>query len=192
MKHAATKELFAYWDSRRGERPLPERNEIEPRDIARILGDTFVLDADGGYFFRLAGTRVCALFDRELRDTGFLELWHPQSRGALQTVLATSIEEAVGTVASVSAHTADAREVLLELLLLPLNHRGRPTRLIGSIVPMKIPFWLEVIPIEHLNLGALRHVGPVIADAHLPSLVAPSAGPAQRERFVVHEGGRRD
>jgi hypothetical protein len=192
MKHAATKELFAYWDRSRGERPLPDRSDMEPRHISRILGDTFVVAADADYSFRLAGTRVCALFDRELRDTSFLELWHPQSRGAIETVLTTSTEERAGAVASVCARTADQRDVLLELLLLPLNHRGEPSRLIGSLVPMKIPFWLEVIPLEHLSLGALRHVGPPIRDSHLPSLVAPPTGAAQRERFVVHEGGRRD
>jgi hypothetical protein len=192
MKHAASKELFAYWDRRRGGRALPDRADIRPREISRILGDIFILAGDGQYSFRLAGTRVCAIFGRELRGRSFLELWHPRSRGALETVIGASLEERVGTVAAVSGHSSDAREVLLEMMLLPLNHHGRPARLIGSLAPVKTPFWLEVIPVQNLDLGGLRHLGPAIDDAHLPSLVAPLTGASERGRFVVHEGGRCD
>ena len=74
MKHTSTRELFAYWDRRRGRRPAPERGEIEPGPIRRVLGDTFILSFDepAGHPFRLAGTRVCALFCRELKGEGFV------------------------------------------------------------------------------------------------------------------------
>jgi len=61
MKHAASRELYAYWEERRGQRPAPERADIEPGAIRAALSDTFILelDAGDGHSFRLAGTRVC-------------------------------------------------------------------------------------------------------------------------------------
>src|SRR5258705_7752830 len=64
MKQASSRDVFNYWNERRGGRPAPDRSEIEPGAIRRALGDTFILAFDAGaeHPFRLAGTRVCALF----------------------------------------------------------------------------------------------------------------------------------
>lgn len=64
MKHATTREVFEYWNRRRGRRRVPARSNIDPADIRHVLGDTFLLTADfaGDIRFRLAGTRICALF----------------------------------------------------------------------------------------------------------------------------------
>ena len=77
MKHAASQELYAYWEERRGTRPAPERAEIEPGAIRQVLSDAFILALDdrAGHPFRLAGTRVCALFGRELKGERFIGLW---------------------------------------------------------------------------------------------------------------------
>jgi hypothetical protein len=64
MKHAASRELYAYWQEKRGTRPAPERTEIEPGAIRGVLADAFILalDRGSGHPIRLAGTRLCALF----------------------------------------------------------------------------------------------------------------------------------
>ena len=82
MKQASSRELFGYWAARRGKRTAPERGEIEPSAIRRALGDVFILEFDrrGGHPFRLAGTRVCALFGRELKNEPFLNLWDEETR----------------------------------------------------------------------------------------------------------------
>jgi len=105
MKHAASRELYAYWEERRGERPAPERADIEPGAIRAVLSDTFILELDGanGHSFRLAGTRVCALFGRELKGESFIGLWAAASQPVLRDLLAVLNDERVGTVAGVTA-----------------------------------------------------------------------------------------
>jgi len=51
MKHAASRELYAYWQENRGTRVAPERTEIEPGAIRSVLADAFVLplDCKAGY-----------------------------------------------------------------------------------------------------------------------------------------------
>ena len=74
MKHPSNRELFAYWNERRGERLAPERADIEPAAIRHVLGDTFVIEMCGSesHLFRIAGTRLCALFGRELKAENFI------------------------------------------------------------------------------------------------------------------------
>jgi hypothetical protein len=189
MKHAASQELFAYWEERRGARPAPERADIEPGDIRQALSDTFILelnDATDGHSFRLAGTRVCALFGRELKGESFVNLWALASRGPIADLLAVSAEESVGTVAGVTAHSTTGDPLELELLLLPLGiRRPRLSRTIGILAPMTPPAWLGANPIGALTLGTRRHVGATTAKTRLlPRFMAPRRG------LVVHQGGR--
>jgi hypothetical protein len=189
MKHAASRELYAYWQELRGRRPAPERAEIEPAAIRGILSETFILalDRPARYPFRLAGTRVCALFDRELKGTSFIELWDETSRHTMADLLAILADEWVGTVAAVSAHNTEGQAIDLELLLLPLS-ASRPAlqRSIGVLTPMKAAPGIGTGPLGPLTLGSRRHVGPAVEKRLLPRFLAPRS----RRNLVVYDGGR--
>jgi hypothetical protein len=189
MKHAASRELYAYWQDRRGERQAPERSDIEPGAIRQVLSDAFILALEGraGHPFRLAGTRICALFGRELKGEPFIGLWAAASQPVLSDLLAILEDERVGTVAAVTAQSGDGEPIELELLLLPLR-ATRPSlaRTIGVLAPLKIPQWLGSSPIGTLTLGGRRHIGASVERCLLPRFMAPR----QRQKLVVHEGGR--
>ena len=188
MKHAASQELYAYWEERRGKRSAPERADIEPGAIRQVLSDAFILALDGGagHPFRLAGTRVCALFGRELKGESFIGLWAAASQPIVSDLLAILNDERVGTVAGVTAHSADGDPIDLELLLLPLG-ASRPSlaRTIGILVPLKVQQWLGSSPIGALTLGSRRHIGASVETRLLPRFMAP-----RRRHLTVYEGGR--
>jgi hypothetical protein len=189
MKHASSRELHAYWEQKRGTRPAPERAEIDPAAIRGALSDAFILalNRGAGYPFRLAGTRVCALFDREMKGESFLGLWTIASRPVLSSLLTILAEECVGTVAAVAAQNADGDSLDLELLLLPLS-ASRPmfARAIGVLAPLKVPQWLGVSPIGGLTLGGRRHIGAALERRFMPRFIAPGI----RRGLTVYEGGR--
>jgi hypothetical protein len=189
MKHAASRELYAYWDERRGERPAPERSDIEPGAIRQILSDTFMLTlgTSSGYPFRLAGTRVCALFGRELKGESFLTLWAAESRLTMSGLITILTDECVGTVAGVTARNTQGEPIDLELLLLPVGAR-RPSlaRAIGILAPMNTPHWLGVNSIDGLTLGHHRHIGTPARTGLLPRFMAIPG----RRGLVVYEGGQ--
>jgi hypothetical protein len=189
MKHAASRELYAYWDEKRGTRPAPERAEIEPGAIRGALSDTFILSLDpgAGHSIRLAGTRICALFGREIKGESFLTLWSAENQPVVAGFLSILTEESTGTVAGVTAKNAAGETIDLELLLLPLGAR-RPilARAIGVLAPLKIPHWLGANPIGALTLGGRRHVGAALEKRLLPRLTAPR----RRRGLVVYEGGQ--
>jgi hypothetical protein len=188
MKHAASRQLYAYWDERRGNRPAPERAEIEPGAIRHVLSDAFILALDSGasHPFRLAGTRVCALFGRELKGESFIGLWAAASQPILSDLLAVLNQERVGTVAGVSAQNAGGEPIELELLLLPLAaNRPSLARTIGVLAPVKIPAWLGACPLGALTLGSRRHIGAEVETRLLPRFMA-----SRRRHFTVYAGGR--
>jgi len=193
MKQASSRELFGYWAARRGTRAAPERGEIEPNAIRRSLVDVFILEFDrtAGHPFRLAGTRVCALFGRELKSEPFLNLWGEETRSDVAQLLSLIADEATGAVAGVKGRTGEGWSQDLELILLPLMQRGDThARMIGALTPFNAPFWLGVSRLGALELGNIRHLDPAHEMPTAARLVAGTRGPARRAVFTVHEGGR--
>ena len=193
MKQASSRELFGYWVARRGTRVAPERGEIEPSAIRKALGDVFILKFDraAGHPFRLGGTRVCALFGRELKNERFIDLWEAGSRAALADLVDRIADEATGVVASASGRTAEGWTQDLELVLLPLAHRGDThQRMIGALAPLSVPPWLGSATLGALALGNIRYLDPAREAQTAARLVAGNLTAARRATFTVLEGGR--
>ena len=195
MKHPSTRAVFDYWNEKRGNRAAPERADIDPAAIRHALGDTFMLAADfvDNLRFRLAGTRVCALFCREIKGEEFLSLWDEISHSSIEDLLAVVNNETVGAVAGLTGRTADGSELDLEFLLLPLAHSGHARiRALGVLAPLVPPYWLGEKPLVELELGTLRHIGSEIESYRAPRFApAPATEQVQlRHGFVVYSGGR--
>lgn len=189
MKHASSALVLDYWNDRRRHRPAPERTDIDPAEIREALGDTFMLAADfvDELRFRLAGTRVCALFGREIKGEAFGALWSEDSRAQIDELIGVVTGEAVGAVAGLVAATADGSETEVEMLLLPLAHTGHARiRALGVLAALAPPYWLGEKPIVELSLRTLRHLGE---DRDGPRFVSGLGG-RLRHGFVVYRGGR--
>ena len=91
MKHAeAASSTLIGTSGAAGGRRRSARNRA--RGHPRVLSDAFILalDAARGHPFRLAGTRVCALFGRELKGEPFLGLWAAASRTIIADLIRSS------------------------------------------------------------------------------------------------------
>ncbi|MET3891709.1 hypothetical protein ABIE41_002785 [Bosea sp. OAE506] len=189
MKNTSTRLVFEYWDALRGERSAPERGEIEPGALRHALADTFVLENEPiGPVFRLAGTRLCALFGHELRGRAFSALWPDVgSQTEMRRLTQTVMDESAGAVAGMAAETATGAPVYLELLLLPLRYRGRThARMLGALSASATPEWLGLDTIESMRMISLRMLWPGISLRQPPQ--APARG--RPPKFMVLPGGR--
>jgi hypothetical protein len=139
MKHPSSRAFFAYWDNKRGHAQAPDRSDIEPSDIRELLGDIFVLSSNeaAGYPFRVAGTRVCALFGRDLKEASFSGLFAAEARREIEEIVSLVAQDMLPAVAGVTAATARGATTHLELLLLPFNPRAHePISFTGLLAPM--------------------------------------------------------
>ena len=190
MKHSSTRELYAYWNTLRSDRPAPHRADIDPAAIRHSLSDIFILAADAveEQSFRLAGTRVCALFARELKGESFASLWSEKSKDHLRLLLENVTRDNAAIVAGVIGRNNQGNPLGLELLLLPLMHQGHArVRAIGVLAATDLPFWIGARPLKDLALDTVRHLGGELDSK--PRRFASHLGSQLRRGFMVHQGG---
>lgn len=186
MRHQVSKNLYAYWDSLRGERAAPDRAELDLLAIRDILADTFIIEegADGGFPVRISGTRVDALWGQNRTGACFTQLWRPLDRLGVIAALENVVDNASHFVASVRISApGDARRDA-ELLLLPLSRFGGAyTRILGALTPLYSLDGLDPTPTAPLEMISMRFIEGTAS--------RPAPAPHRGQRFVVYEGGKR-
>ncbi|GLS23771.1 PAS domain-containing protein [Labrys miyagiensis] len=192
MKNAATRDLYGYWDNLRAGRPAPERVDIDPAAIRRVLGDTFIVEIDKNHTlpFRLAGTRMCALLGQELRGASLLDRW--AERAVLEDVVMAVSADMTARVISVKAGTLQGHELDLELLLLPLHHRGKANaRILGCLTPNEAPYWIGLHPIARFDIAGIEKVlyGQTLPTKSARSTALP-AGARRYGHLTLVDGGK--
>lgn len=162
MRHDATSELLSYWNRLRGTRAAPERKEITPAPIRSYVADTFILQATGTSEprFRLAGTRICSIYGRELKSLSFTSLWHTRDKNSISRLVKNSMTNKSVVQMIYEGRSARGRKVLLKLLLLPLASEANEQHLMGMIVAIGRPFWLESDMIVENRIQSVSIIDP--------------------------------
>lgn len=185
MRHAQSRALHAYWQTRRHGSAAPHRADIEPQDIARLLGHVFILwrvDAQH-HIFRLAGTHLCDLYQREFRDQNFLSLWRGHDRTHVQAVLEASIGGVAPASLIARASTLDQHQLPVEVSFLPLRGpSGEIDRTLGLFQPLDETASLRGRPIIRTVLQEIHP--PVQAGTAFPGLRQSAA---ERPRRVAND-----
>ena len=166
MKQARTRELYAYWESLRGDSPAAARADVDPIAIRGLLNDAFMLScqANEGYAVRLAGGRINELFLTELKDLPFAGLFHVEDRASLMAMIAGVLDDPSPTVAGVRAAPPGREPMDMELLLLPLGPLHTPkARILGSLVATDRPAWAGLLACAPMRLTSLRVLNPALA-----------------------------
>lgn len=201
MKHPSCHYLYNYWNRLRAGAVAARRGDIEPAAIRPVLGDAFileVLDADT-YRFRLAGTRICSVYCREMKGLNFVDLWSKEDRRGIADAMAAVSKRGAVVSLGFNGHSDRGQTLGFEVLILPLRHIG-PTfdRILGAFGAMERPYWLGVHPIVRQDLTSLRLLTPDEDRARASGEARPAAqvvelspGIVRRGAFVVHEGGKR-
>lgn len=209
MKQEGSIALFQYWNRLRDGRPAPRRTEIEPADIKHLLADTFILEKDtrGEAIFRLAGTRLCATYGRELKGYSFPLLWSRRDQKMIARLAHSAFHEKAVVVITFDGVSAGGRTNPFELVLLPLEGGFGSPRSLGAITPAEKPYWLGADAVVECRVNSLRVVDPEREPLFLsdrPSVTVPPMAPGDQEmispdapdsgrrirHLVVFEGGK--
>ena len=205
MRLDKTKKIYTYWNNLRGNRLAPDRKEIEPSDIREILGDTFILETNTNYktiCFRLAGTRLCNAYGRELKGLGFLALWSEEDN--LEVLNSVRKVQNAFTPCTISclAETSSNRSVEYEMILLPLQNQDvSAKRVLGVAAPLESETWIGSDPIINNRVKKIRFLdveqapstfGHSFADPGTKYWTPPESGPKQVGHLTVFDGGLAD
>jgi len=202
MKHIVSRQLYAYWNRRRGSQRAPDRTAIEPYDLGPMLVDTFLLDlqAAGKTKIRFCGSSIAMRYGRDLADEDFLALWSDDDRLSLTHHLKLMAEDAVAMASGVVAETAGGGFMTFEMVLLPLTGANGCDRAIGCLV--RTGGHNEANPvgarIVSQSLRSMRFLTPraqpfmTASDRSIPPPPSPSMSDARRKygHLVVLDGGK--
>ncbi|MGL4440000.1 MAG: PAS domain-containing protein [Bosea sp. (in: a-proteobacteria)] len=191
MKTTSTSLIFQYWDQLRGSRSAPERGEIEPGAVRKALLDTFILENTlAGLTFRLAGTRLCATFGGELKDRPFSSLWpDAATRVELSRMTDAVMDDSAGAITGISVCTDRGDTGDLELLVLPLRHRGKThERVMGALSPVMLPGWLGHDRIVSTEIRSMRIIWP--SGLRRSNSENRNSAEERRSQFTLLPGGR--
>jgi hypothetical protein len=162
MKQDGSRALFQYWNRLRGTRTAPLRTEVEPADIKTLLGDTFILERDtrGEPIFRLAGTRLCAVYGRELKGFAFASLWRDRDRRMMSRLVSNVFQSKSVVVFDFEGFSREDRSTQFEFVLLPLDGGLESPRCLGALSVGTKPFWLGAEAVTDAKIGSVRFVEP--------------------------------
>jgi hypothetical protein len=162
------RQLFQQWDGLRDGPAAPERALISPAAMAGALPDilTLAFDPAAGHPVRLAGSRVCALFGRELRGESVAALFDAADREAAALLIAEVADSQSPALAALVGTSAEHGELDLELLLLPLRVDGAThLQMLCGLAAPAMPWWLASDALRSLRVRSVHHIGSARAAA---------------------------
>lgn len=204
MQTTTTRAIHAYWSGVRGERDVPDRRDIEPAALRQHLPDLFILEQVSGSapLFRLAGTRLCALFGRELRATAFDSLFAPEVRDRIRRSCDAVTAQRRAAVVRASTCGQSSRQAAVEILLLPITSQSSQVdRIFGALTPLEpvLPLDLPLRPMAQVSFATVKQDFEPYSEPHpapLPATVlrvgAPDFGQRLRRmlNLRVFDGGK--
>ena len=172
MRQKKTKQMLDYWMDlylEVGNNPenhhrqiWPDRSDIQPSQCPSLLGDMFILETSNGRVdYRLAGTKLCAMYGRELKRESFGEVFIKQDQQSAENwAIRLAQDDYLALICSLGT-TKEGRRLNMETLLLPLSHNGRVGhRVLGITVPCENPAWLGTNPIVDQTIRSVRVLHP--------------------------------
>ncbi|WP_179869684.1 PAS domain-containing protein [Rhizobium chutanense] len=159
MRVQTTIEIFDYWNRIRGAADAPLKSQVEPSAVPHLLQSLFILETrePGNIGFRLAGTRICDLFGRDLRGERFSSLWANGQDADIERTAMGVMDHAMPALFNATGYSTVGHQASFEIIMMPLRSpHGACDRLLGAIAPTASASWLEIVPLEFLALDRSR------------------------------------
>ncbi|MCZ8187984.1 MAG: PAS domain-containing protein [Beijerinckiaceae bacterium] len=190
MRHSSIRSVYAYWNQLRAHRPAPFRTEVDPRALARELGDLFLLEGDREEMqFRLAGSRIVHALGDSLTGRRFSQLWEDPAKAGAQEAVVTVLDAEepmlLGIRLSEPGTQPDPAPVPAPAPRPApwLNLRPMPGPRIERRAPPGLAGELLLLPLRHPAASGRRIVGAL-------GLFDPPAMPRTTPARLVISGGR--
>jgi len=201
MRQKKTKQLYGYWmdlfwkaGNLAGSSlpPVwPQRSDVHPSECRSLLGDMFILEiAEQNLTYRLAGTRLCALYGHELKGEDFNSTFDANDRDAATSwAIRAGTENYLAAMSGTASDTAGNR-IVLETLLMPVACNTRhANRILGLTVACDPQTTIGNRKVDNQRIRSVRTLRPwEDVDSHQPYFdsAAKTSGTPRGLRSIIN------
>ncbi|HYM03351.1 MAG TPA: PAS domain-containing protein [Stellaceae bacterium] len=130
--------LYAWWQTKRGARPMPCRADFDPSEFKKLLPNIFMYDVGptpGAFSVRLIGERLREFIGQNVRGKPAGSTFDRDAASALIRILQLTVERRAPVFRTGSAYfSRDKRYKKFESCLLPLSADGETVSVILGAV----------------------------------------------------------
>ncbi|WP_420417627.1 PAS domain-containing protein [Pacificispira sp.] len=137
LSGAEMRDLFDYWNAARDNgATMPRRADIDPLEIPKTLLPYLyivIVEADGGYRFRLAGTRMAEVFKHDVTGKRLEQVLEAHDLKNAVRSYGRVVQSAAPWYSRVTYKVDGVSGILYQRLTLPLGEGGVVTHLLGGL-----------------------------------------------------------
>lgn len=191
--HPGSRALFRYWEAIRGEDSAPNRRRLDLNKIRPLVPCLFILERQPlrGYVWRLAGTKLCQLWRRELTGSLVLSGWAPFEKHTTERLLDGVVQSHQPFVLKFRLFTSLGHDIGAEMIGLPLRSiSGETTHVFGAIMPFRDIDSLGYDRISAIELSTARVIWTEPVPGHHQSVPPPRDLVTAGQPLRIIPGGR--
>ena len=186
--HPGSRHLFRYWEALRAERPCPRRDEIELSRLVAILPNVLIIErSEGGvWYFRHAGTRVCALLQAPVTGQNVVDGLDRFESDVVSNSFTLAVSRLQPCLVRMRLMDQAATVTAVELLGLPVeNHASGRVQLFGGLFGFGLDEAARPAPLLRRELVSARIIW---TDHHTGDRLADSVGHSMARLRVIQGG----
>lgn len=186
--HASNRMLFRSWETLRGQRSAPARQDLDLKQLRKLLPGLFIaehVNQGQDYRWRLAGTGICSLLGREVTGASLLDGWDEFEAGVIRRFLSTVTASHQPALLRIRFTTDKGQQITAEMAVFPLLAAdGASTHVLGGFFTFPDP------QLKHFDTLTARELvsARFAASEALASLPGEPLAQAPR-KFRVITGG---
>ncbi|MBL8893813.1 MAG: PAS domain-containing protein [Rhizobiales bacterium] len=138
--HPGSRAIFRHWEAIRGEDSAPHRDAVNLRQLGQFVSWLFIMERSPrteGYIWRLAGSKVCDLWRRELTGSEFLTGWDRFEFETIRRLLDGVSKNLQPCTLRLRLTTSLAQVIDVEIIALPLRARDGSIHVFGGVLPFR-------------------------------------------------------
>ncbi len=160
--HPSSRALFRFWEAARAEESAPSRGKLDLSRIHDLVPDLLIIEynpAHQGFRWRLAGTRVCNLYRRELTGSVVLAGWDGFETDIVGRFLAGVVHNLQPCLLRFRMRTDLGQLIGVEMIGLPLRAcDGKNIHIFGGMFAFRETASLGYQSIAGMELSGARGI----------------------------------
>jgi len=160
--HPGSRAIFRHWEAIRGESPAPDRDDLDLRQLGQFVSWLFIIERSprtGTYSWRLAGSKVCELWRRELTGSEVLAGWDRFEVETVRRLFDGVSRNLQPCTLRLRLTTSLGQLVDTEMIALPLRARdGHSVHIFGGVMPFRDAGALGHERITSVELASARTI----------------------------------